>query len=314
MRLLVTGGAGFVGSNFIHYIMDKYRDYEIVNVDALTYAGSLSNLDEFVDNSRYTFIQGRIEDDVLLSKLMPDIDVVVNLAAESNVDRSIADPRLFVVTNILGTQALLNAALQYGVKLFCQISTDEVYGSLDLDSTERFDENSRLCPNSPYAASKASADLLARAYNRTYNLPVVILRASNNYGPGQHPEKFIPTAILNAAGNNAIPLYGDGLYRRDWIHVIDHCRAIDLAISVGKSGEVYNVAADNEWANIDLAREILKVMGKCDDLRSSVRDRLAHDRRYSINSHKIRRELGWEPLIPFNHGLIETIKWYSNAS
>jgi len=311
MRLLVTGGAGFIGSNFVQYILEKYSDYEILNLDALTYAGSLENLKGTMDNHRHRFVQGSIEDGKLVDELMAGIDAVINFAAESHVDRSIVEPQVFIKTNVLGTQVLLDAALRHKVKLFYQISTDEVYGALKLDSKEKFTEESPLRPNSPYAASKASADLLVRAYHRTYGLPVVISRCTNNYGPRQHPEKFIPTVIFNALRDKPIPIYGDGLYVRDWIHVLDHCQSVDLILHQGKVGEVYNIGGDNEWANIDLARKILQITGKPEDLLQSVPDRPGHDRRYALSSDKLKRELDWKPLISFDDGLIETVRWYS---
>ena len=313
MKLLVTGGAGFIGSNFVQYILDKYPDYEVVNLDALTYAGSLDNLKEMKNNRRHKFVQGRIEDGKLVDKLMAVIDVVINFAAESHVDRSILEPQVFISTNVLGTQVLLDAALRHKVKLFYQISTDEVYGALRLGTKKRFTEGSPLRPNSPYSASKTAADLLVRAYHHTYELPVVISRCSNNYGPKQHPEKFIPTVILNALHNKPVPIYGDGLYVRDWIHVLDHCRAIDLIMHQGKMDEVYNIGADNEWANIDLAKKILRIMGKAESLLTSVKDRPGHDRRYAIDSAKLSHELGWKPSIPFGKGLVETVRCYSEA-
>lgn len=311
MKLLVTGGAGFIGSNFVHYILQEHPDYEVVNLDALTYAGRRENLEGVMDNPRHKFVQGRIEDGDLVGQLMEGIDVVVNFAAESHVDRSILEPQVFIVTNVLGTQVLLDAALKWEVKLFYQISTDEVYGALELDSTERFTEDSPLRPNSPYAASKTAADLLVRAYHRTFGLPVVISRCSNNYGPRQHPEKFLPTVILNVLHDNPVPIYGDGLYVRDWIHVIDHCRAIDLIMSEGRIGDVYNIGTDNEWANIDLAKKILQILGKPEDLLQSVTDRPGHDRRYALVGDKLKRELGWKPSISFDQGLTETVSWYS---
>ena len=311
MRLLVTGGAGFIGSNFVLYMLEKHPDYEILNLDALTYAGSLENMKEAVDNPGHKFVQGRIEDGKLVDHVMEGIDVVINFAAESHVDRSIVEPQIFIKTNVLGTQVLLDAALRRKVKLFYQISTDEVYGALELDSAERFTEESPLRPNSPYAASKASADLLVRAYHRTYGLPVVISRCTNNYGPRQHPEKFIPTVILNALQDKPIPIYGDGLYVRDWIHVLDHCQSVDLILHKGKVGEIYNIGGDNEWANIELARKILKITGKPEDLLQSVPDRPGHDRRYALGSDKLKRELDWKPSISFDHGLTETARWYS---
>lgn len=311
MKLLVTGGAGFIGSNFVHYILQEHPDYEVVNLDALTYAGRRENLEGVMDNPRHKFVQGRIEDGDLVGQLMEGIDVVVNFAAESHVDRSILEPQVFIVTNVLGTQVLLDAALKWEVKLFYQISTDEVYGALELDLTERFIEDSPLCPNSPYAASKTAADLLVRAYHRTFGLPVVISRCSNNYGPRQHPEKFLPTVILNALHDKPVPIYGDGLYVRDWIHVIDHCRAIDLIMSEGRIGDVYNIGTDNEWSNIDLAKKILQILGKPEDLLQSVTDRPGHDRRYALIGDKLKRELGWKPSISFDQGLTETVSWYS---
>ena len=311
MKLLVTGGAGFIGSNFVHYILQEHPDYEVVNLDALTYAGRRENLEGVMDNPRHKFVQGRIEDGDLVGQLMEGIDVVVNFAAESHVDRSILEPQVFIVTNVLGTQVLLDAALKWEVKLFYQISTDEVYGALELDSTERFTEDSPLCPNSPYAASKTAADLLVRAYHRTFGLPVVISRCSNNYGPRQHPEKFLPTVILNVLHDKPVPIYGDGLYVRDWIHVIDHCRAIDLIMSEGRIGAVYNIGTDNEWANIDIAKKILQILEKSEDLLQSVTDRPGHDRRYALVGDKLKRELGWKPSISFDQGLTETVNWYS---
>ena len=294
MRLLVTGGAGFIGSNFVHYILENRPDCEVVNLDALTYAGRLENLDGVMEHARHRFVQGRIEDGRLVGELMEGIDTVVNFAAESHVDRSIVEPQVFVTTNVLGTQVLLDAALKYDVKLFFQISTDEVYGALDLDSRERFDEGSPLLPNSPYSASKTAADLMVRAYHRTYGLPVVISRCSNNYGPRQHPEKFLPTVILNAVHDRPVPIYGDGLYVRDWIHVLDHCRAIDAIMNRGAAGEVYNIGTDNEWANIDLARKVLEILGKPEDLLQSVTDRPGHDRRYALDGGRLKRELDWK--------------------
>jgi dTDP-glucose 4,6-dehydratase len=310
MRLLITGGAGFIGSNFAHYILNKHPDYQVINLDALTYAGSLENLKEVMDNPRHKFVHGRIENGKLVDELMGGVDVVINFAAESHVDRSILDPQVFIQTNVIGTQVLLHAALRHKPKLFYQISTDEVYGALELDSKDKFTEESPLGPNSPYAASKASADLLVRAYHRTYGLPVIISRCSNNYGPRQHSEKFIPTVILNALQDKPIPIYGDGRYVRDWIHVLDHCRAIDLTLHHGKVGKVYNVGGDNEWANINLARKILKIMGKPKELLQFVTDRPGHDRRYALDSTKLERELGWKLEIPFTEGLAETVQWY----
>jgi dTDP-glucose 4,6-dehydratase len=311
MRLLVTGGAGFIGSNFVHYMLEQHPDYHILDLDALTYAGSMENLKEIVENPSHRFIQGRIEDGKLVDGLMPGVDAVINFAAESHVDRSIVEPQVFITTNVLGTQVLLDAALRHEVKLFCQISTDEVYGAVELDSAERFTEESPIRPNSPYSASKTSADLLVRAYYRTYGLPIVISRCTNNFGPRQHAEKFVPTVILSALRDRPVPIYGDGLYVRDWIHVLDHCRAIDLILQRGKVGEVYNIGGDNEWANIELARKILQITGKPENLLQSVPDRPGHDRRYALSSDKLKRELGWKPGVPFDQGLSETVRWYS---
>jgi len=313
MKLLVTGGAGFIGSNFVQYILEEYPEYEVVDLDALTYAANLDNLKEVMDNPKHRFVRGRIEDGELVDRLMPGVDTVVNFAAESHVDRSIAEPQVFIKTNVMGTQVLLDAALRHKVKLFYQISTDEVYGALRLESKERFSEESQLRPNSPYSASKTAADLLAWAYYRTYGLPVVISRCSNNYGPRQHPEKFIPTVILNALQDKPIPIYGDGLYVRDWIHVLDHCRAIDVIMHKGQAGEVYNVGADNELANIDLARRILSTLGKPESLLTSVKDRPGHDRRYAIESQKLQAALDWKPAVPFGDGLASTIQHYTHS-
>jgi len=314
MKLLVTGGAGFICSNFVQYILEKYPEYTLVNLDALTYAGSLDNLKKIADDPRHTFVQGRIEDGDLVDKLVQGIDLIVNFAAESHVDRSIVEPQVFIKTNVMGTQVLLDAALRHKVKLFYQISTDEVYGALPLDSKERFTEESQLRPNSPYSASKTAADLLVWAYHRTYGLPVVISRCSNNYGPRQHAEKFIPTVILNALHGKPVPIYGDGLYVRDWIHVVDHCRTIDMVMHKGRPGEVYNVGADNELANIDLARQILHILGKPEKLLTSVKDRPGHDRRYAIDCRKLQGQLGWAPSIHFAEGLARTVEHYSRAT
>ena len=314
MKLLVTGGAGFIGSNFVQYILEKYPDHEVVNLDALTYAASLDNLQEVMNSPRHRFVNGRIEDGEVVDRLMPGIQVVINFAAESHVDRSIVEPQVFIKTNVMGTQVLLDAALRHKVKLFYQISTDEVYGALPLDSKERFTEESQLRPNSPYSASKTAADLLVWAYYRTFDLPVVISRCSNNYGPRQHPEKFIPTVILNALHDKPVPIYGDGLYVRDWIHVLDHCRAIDMVMHKGRLGEVYNVGADNELANIDLARQILHIVNKAETLLTSVKDRPGHDRRYAIDSRKLQSELGWAPAVSFDLGLLSTVEYYCGAA
>ena len=291
-------------------MLNKYPNYEITNLDALTYAANMANIEEVSNNPRHRLVQGRIEDGKLVDKLMEGIDVVVNFAAESHVDRSIFEPQLFIQTNVLGTQVLLDAALRHQVNLFYQISTDEVYGALQLDTTERFTEESPLHPNSPYSASKTAADLLVQSYYHTYQLPVVISRCSNNYGPKQHPEKFIPTVILNALHNKPVPIYGDGLYVRDWIHVLDHCKAIDTIMHKGIKGEIYNIGADSEWANIELAGKILALMKKSDDLLQSVTDRPGHDRRYGISATKLKEELGWQSEESFESGLQDTIDYY----
>jgi len=308
MKILITGGAGFIGSNFVRYMLDKYSDYEIVNLDALTYCGNLENLTEIEDNHNYTFIKGDISNKELINEIMVDIDYIVNFAAESHVDRSIEDPEIFIKSNILGTQVLLDAAKKYGIKKFLQISTDEVYGSLN--KTGYFTEDTCLAPNSPYSASKAGADLMVRAYNETFNLPMNITRCSNNYGPYQFPEKLIPLMISNALEDEPLPVYGDGLNVRDWLHVYDHCTAIDLVLHKGKSGEIYNIGGNNEKKNIEIVKLILENLGKSESLIKYVKDRPGHDRRYAIDSTKIQKELGWKPKYTFETGISETIKWY----
>ena len=314
MKLLVTGGAGFIGSHFVEYILSNYPRYEVINLDALTYAGSPENLKGVKDNPRHRFIQGRIEDGKLAGKLVAEVDAIVNFAAESHVDRSIVQPQIFIKSNIEGTQVLLDAAHKHEIKLFYQISTDEVYGDLELNSKEKFAEDSPLKPNSPYAASKAAADLLVLAYFRTHKLPVLISRCCNNYGPRQHPEKFLPTIILNALSNRPIPIYGDGCYMRDWVHVKDHCRAIDLVLHHGKVGDIYNVAVSNEWLNIELVQKLLEMLGKPKELIQFVKDRPGHDKRYAVDSTKIIQELHWAPEVGWEQGLFELIEWYSKEN
>ncbi len=310
MKMLITGGAGFIGSNFIKYMAAKYPDYHIVHLDALTYAGNLLNLKDIEFHSHYEFIQGDIADASLVTEIFKQgIDYVVNFAAESHVDRSIADPGIFVHTNIVGTQTLLEAARKYGVKKFIQISTDEVYGTLD--ETGKFTEETPLAPNSPYSASKASADLLVRAYHETYQLPVNITRCSNNYGPYQFPEKLIPLMILQAMADQALPVYGDGLHVRDWIYVEDHCRAIDFVLQRGVNGEVYNIGANCEKTNLEVVQTILRLLNKPESLIRFVDDRPGHDRRYAIDASKMHA-LGWKPLKNFEEGLASTIEWYAN--
>lgn len=308
MKMLVTGGAGFIGSNFVRYMLDKYPDYSVINLDALTYCGNLENLTGIEDNPNYTFIKGNIADKELVNEITADADYIVNFAAESHVDRSIEDPEIFIKSNVFGTQVLLDAARKYSIKKFIQISTDEVYGSLG--KTGYFREDTCLSPNSPYSASKAGADLMVRAYNETFQLPVNITRCSNNYGPYQFPEKLIPLMISNALENVPLPVYGDGLNVRDWLHVYDHCTAIDLVLHKGKSGEVYNIGGNNEKANIEIVKLILEKLGKSGSLIKFVKDRPGHDRRYAIDSTRIQKELGWKPKYTFETGISETIKWY----
>ena len=306
--MLITGGAGFIGSNFIRYILDKYPDYEIMNLDSLTYCGNLDNLADIKDNPNYTFFKGDITDKELVFKIIEDMDYVLNFAAESHVDRSIENPEIFIKSNIIGTQVLLDAARKYNIKKYLQVSTDEVYGSLG--KTGYFKEDTPLAANSPYSASKAGADLMVRAYNKTFDLPVNITRCSNNYGPYQFPEKLIPLMISNALEDKPLPVYGDGKNIRDWLHVYDHCTAIDLVLHKGKVGEVYNIGGNNEKMNIDIVKLILKNLFKGESLIEYVKDRAGHDRRYAIDSSKIQKELGWEPKYNFETGIAETIQWY----
>jgi len=311
MRILVTGGAGFIGSNFILYWMKNYPRDKIVNLDSLTYAGNLENLREVEKNPNYKFIRGNICDLSIVDQAMKDIDVVVHFAAESHVDRSILKPAYFVLTNVVGTQALLDAALKYQIKRFHHISTDEVYGSLKLDDKSKFNERTSYSPRSPYSASKAGSDHLVRAYWETFGLPVTITNCSNNFGPYQFPEKFIPLAITNILENKKVPVYGDGLYVRDWLYVIDHCRAIDLVLNKGKIGETYLVGGmTNDISNIGVIKKIFKIMGKDENFMEYVKDRPGHDRRYAVDWSKIQDELGWKPLHDFNEWLEKTIAWY----
>ncbi|WP_127531979.1 dTDP-glucose 4,6-dehydratase [Paenibacillus kobensis] len=311
MKLLVTGGAGFIGSNFVIYMLNKYTDVTIINVDALTYAGNLENLTSVEGNANYRFVKADIADRAALEPLFAEgIDVVANFAAESHVDRSILHPDIFVRTNILGTQTLLDLAKQYNVGKFVQVSTDEVYGTLG--DTGLFTEDTPLAPNSPYSASKAGADLLVRAYHETFGLSVNITRCSNNYGPYQFPEKLIPLMIHNALNDKPLPVYGDGLNVRDWLYVEDHCSAIDLVIRGGRNGEVYNVGGRNERTNVQVVGTILAELGKPESLITYIGDRLGHDRRYAIDADKIRNELGWAPKHDYESGIRETIRWYLN--
>jgi dTDP-glucose 4,6-dehydratase len=311
MNILVTGGAGFIGSNFVIYMLNKYPQYRIVNLDALTYAGNLESLKEIENNPQYSFVKGNIVDRASVDTVFQKgIDIVVNFAAESHVDRSIANPGIFVETNVTGTQVLLDASRKYKVTKFVQVSTDEVYGSLG--ETGLFTEQTPIEPNSPYSASKAGGDLLVRAYHETFALPINITRCSNNYGPFQFPEKLIPLMIANALLDKSLPVYGDGLNIRDWLYVEDHCSAIDLVMHNGKNGEVYNVGGNNERTNIQIVRAILNQLGKDESLIQYVDDRLGHDRRYGIDATKITKELGWRPQYSFEMGMPKTIQWYLN--
>lgn len=310
MKMLVTGGAGFIGSNFLTFMVNKYPDYEFINLDALTYSGNLENLENIEDKSNYSFIKGNITDKKLLNDIIKNVDYIVNFAAESHVDRSIKDPEIFIRSNVLGTQALLNVAKESNIKKFIQISTDEVYGTLG--KTGYFTEKTPLQPNSPYSASKAGADLVVRSYYETFDLPINITRCSNNYGPYQFPEKLIPLMISNALEDKKLPVYGDGKNIRDWLHVYDHCTAIDLVIHDGKLGEVYNIGGNNEKQNIEIVKLILDTLDKDYSLIEYVEDRLGHDRRYAIDSSKIQNELSWKPKYTFETGIKETIDWYIN--
>jgi len=308
--ILVTGGAGFIGSNFILHILNKYPDYRIINFDSLTYAGNLNNLSSISNNSNYVFFKGDITSETDLESVFEQYEpeFVVHFAAESHVDRSIHDPLAFVTTNVVGTQNLLTKAINRNITKFVHVSTDEVYGSLgDLG---KFTEDSQIKPNSPYSASKAGSDLLVRAAHKTHGLNINITRCSNNYGPFQFPEKLIPLMINNAKNDKSLPVYGDGKNVRDWIYVSDHCNAIDLVLHKGKSGEVYNIGSDNEWTNIDLIKELLEILGKSEDLITFVKDRPGHDLRYAIDSSKMAQELGWKPTTTFEAGLRKTVNWY----
>ena len=313
-KVLITGGAGFIGSNFIHYILSKYNDYQVINLDKLTYAANLENLKDIEDNKNYRFIHGDIADQEFIFKLFENekFDIVINFAAESHVDNSILNPQIFTITNILGTQVLLDACRKYNIKRFHQVSTDEVYGELALDDKSiLFTEKTPLNPSSPYSASKASADMLVKSYYRTYSLPITISRCSNNYGPYQHLEKLIPLMISKAINNDNLPVYGNGLNVRDWLHVYDHCTAIDLIIHEGKIGEIYNIGVNNEKSNIDVVKIILKELGKSEKLIKYVNDRPGHDLRYAIDSTKIKTTLNWKPVYSFEKGILDTIKWYT---
>ena len=310
MRILVTGGAGFIGSNFIRYILSE-TDWTITNLDKLTYAGNLENLAGVQDDLRYSFVRGDIAEASFIDSLFTEkkFDTVVNFAAESHVDRSIMDASPFIRANIAGVQALLDAAKKHGLQKFVQVSTDEVYGSLAADDPE-FTEETPLAPNSPYSASKAAADLLCRAYFKTYGLPVVVTRCSNNFGPYQFPEKLIPLVISNALEGRPIPVYGDGMNVRDWLYVLDHCSALRRVVEKGRPGEVYNIGGGTEVPNIVLVKKILRLLGKPESLITCVADRPGHDRRYAIDSRKIGAELGWKSACEFDTALTATVEWY----
>ncbi len=308
MKLLVTGGAGFIGSNFVHYILDTYPEYSVVTLDALTYAGNLENLQKFENDTRHTFVKGSITDEELVENLVADCDIVVHFAAESHVDRSIMNPGVFIETNVHGTYVLLEAARKHN-KRFHHISTDEVYGALGPDDAP-FNEKTPFDPRSPYSASKAASDHLVQAYFHTYNLPITISNCSNNYGPYHFPEKLIPLCITNLIEDKTVPVYGDGLQVRDWLHVKDHCRAIDMIIHKGRIGETYCVGGDGERPNIWIVKKLLEILGLSEDKIEYVKDRAGHDRRYAINHSKITEELGWIPEITLEEGLQETVAWF----
>ncbi|MFI3327333.1 MAG: dTDP-glucose 4,6-dehydratase [Clostridia bacterium] len=313
MTIIVTGGAGFIGSNFVFHMLGKYKDYRIICVDSLTYAGNLSTLKDVLDNENFRFCKIDITDRKAIYGLFEEEkpDMVVNFAAESHVDRSIENPEVFLQTNIMGTQVMMDACRKYGIKRYHQVSTDEVYGDLPLDQPELFfTEETPIHTSSPYSSSKAGADLLVQAYDRTYGLPVTISRCSNNYGPYHFPEKLIPLMIANALAEKPLPVYGEGLNVRDWLYVEDHCKAIDLIIHNGKVGEVYNIGGHNEMKNIDIVKIICKELNKSEDLITYVTDRKGHDMRYAIDPVKIHNELGWLPETMFADGIKKTIEWY----
>ena len=313
MKYLVTGGAGFIGSNYMHYVVNKYPNDYFVCLDALTYAGNYNNIKDLEGRTNYKFVLGDITDRDFIDKLFSEeqFDVVINFAAESHVDNSIKNPRLFLMTNIIGTQTLMDASRKYGIKRYHQVSTDEVYGDLPLDRPDLlFTESTPLHTSSPYSSSKASADLLVMAYFRTYGLPVTISRCSNNYGPYQFPEKLIPVVISKALNDEKIPVYGKGENVRDWIHVIDHNIGVDLIVRNGRVGEVYNLGGHSERTNLEVVKTILKQLGKSEDLIEYVTDRPGHDLRYAIDSSKVEKELGWDRTYTFEMGIKETIDWY----
>lgn len=308
-RILVTGGCGFIGSWLIQHLLNDDFDYRITNLDLLTYAGNPDNLKELAFDARYQLVQGDIRDEALVNQLMQHADICINVAAQTHVDRSISGPGVFITTNVLGTQVLLEAARKANISKFIQVSTDEVYGSTE---AEPFTETSPLDPSSPYSSSKAAADLIALSYWKTYGMPVCITRCTNNYGPRQYPEKLIPLFILNALEGKPLPVYGDGLNIRDWIHVRDHSAGVATVLHAGKPGEVYNIGSGNELSNLEITGEILRILEKPASLIQHVPDRLGHDRRYALDCGKIEKELEWKPKIPFEQGLLETVQWYLN--
>lgn len=312
-KVLVTGGAGFIGGNFVHYMLNKYPDYEIINLDLLTYAGDLTKHQKIESNEHYRFIRVDIADRAAIFALFEQekFDYIAHFAAESHVDRSITDPEVFVRTNVLGTQVLLDASREFGVNKFVHVSTDEVYGELSFDPTNFFTEESPIKPNSPYSASKASSDLLVRAYHETYGLPMNITRCSNNYGPYHFPEKLIPLTISRLINSQKVPVYGNGMNVRDWLHVSDHCSAIDLVMHEGTNGEVYNIGGHNERTNLQVVQTIIRSLGKSEEWIQFVEDRLGHDKRYAIDPTKLE-QLGWKPAYNFETGIEQTIQWYVN--
>ncbi len=313
MKIIVTGGAGFIGGNFIHFMINKHPQYKILCLDNLTYAGNLETLKDVIENENFKFIKADITDRATIYKIFEEIkpNIVVNFAAESHVDRSIENPEIFLNTNIIGTNILLDACKKYGIDRYHQVSTDEVYGDLPIDRPDMFFiEETKINPSSPYSASKASADLLVMSYYRTFNMPVTISRCSNNYGPYHFPEKLIPLMIINALNDKELPVYGNGKNIRDWLYVEDHCSAIDMIIHNGTIGEIYNIGGHNERTNLDVVKTIVKELGKSDDLITYVKDRPGHDLRYAIDPTKINKELGWIPETKFEEGIKKTIQWY----
>lgn len=310
-RILVTGGAGFIGGNFVQYMVRKYPNYDIYNLDLLTYAGDLTKHQKIEEKQNYKFLKADIADKDAVNSIFEEyqFDFVIHFAAESHVDRSITDPGIFVQTNVVGTQVLLDATKQYGITKFVHVSTDEVYGALEFDPTTFFTEDTPLQPNSPYSASKASSDLLVRAYHETFGIPVNITRCSNNYGPYHFPEKLIPLTISRVLNDQKVPVYGDGKNIRDWLHVLDHCSAIDLVMHEGLNGDIYNVGGHNERTNLEVVKTIIETLGKSEELIEYVTDRLGHDKRYAINPSKLEK-LGWRPTYTFETGIAQTIQWY----